>query len=160
MSRTNLVINGTEYNVDIVEMSGGAATVTVNGVTYQVELPQGAAVPVAAAPAPVPAPRPGPTAPAKAPAAPKPAPAPAAPAAPAAAVPAGGEVISAPMPGHILNVLVAAGDVVEVGDTLLVMEAMKMENEIKSHIAGTIAEIKVSMGQDVGVGEVLVVIGG
>ena len=70
------------------------------------------------------------------------------------------EVISAPMPGHILNVLVAAGDAVEVGDTLLVMEAMKMENEIKAHVAGTIAEIKVSKGQDVGVGEVLAIIGG
>jgi biotin carboxyl carrier protein len=64
------------------------------------------------------------------------------------------------MPGHILTVLVAVGDTVEVGDTLLVMEAMKMENEIKAHLAGTVSELKVSKGQDVGVGEVLAVIGG
>ena len=63
------------------------------------------------------------------------------------------------MPGHILNVMVAAGDPVEVGDTLLVMEAMKMENEIKAHVAGKVLEVKASQGQDVGVGEVLVVIG-
>jgi len=157
MSSYDLVINGTDYSVDIVEMSGTAATVTVNGVSYQVELPAGAAVPSAAPAAAAPVPRPAPVAPAApaaAPVVPKPAPA------PAASAPAGGEVVSAPMPGHILNVLVAAGDAVEVGDTLLVMEAMKMENEIKSHVAGTVTEIKVSQGQDVGVGEVLAVIGG
>ena len=150
MSSYDQVINGTDYSVDIVEMSGAAATVTVNGVSYQVELPAGAAVPSAAPAAVAPAPRPV----SAAPVTPKPAPA------PAAAAPAGGEVVSAPMPGHILNVLVSAGDAVEVGDTLLVMEAMKMENEIKSHVAGTVTEIKVSQGQDVGVGEVLAVIGG
>jgi len=149
MSSYDLVIDGTQYQVDIVELAGTAATVTVNGVSYQVELPQGVA-----APAPAASPRPVPAAP-KA----TPAPAPAK-AAPAAAAPAGREVVSAPMPGHILSVLVAVGDSVEVGDTLVVMEAMKMENEIKSHVAGTVRELKVSKGQDVGVGEVLVVIGG
>jgi biotin carboxyl carrier protein len=63
------------------------------------------------------------------------------------------------MPGHILSVSVKPGDAVEVGDTVVVMEAMKMENEIKAHAAGTVAEVKVAKGQDVGVGEVLVVIG-
>ena len=153
MSNYDLVINGSAYSVDIVEMSGAAATVVVNGVTYDVQLPADAAAPMAP-PAAV-----APTAPAAAPAAPKPAAAPT-PAAAAAPVVEGSEVISAPMPGHILNVLVAAGDSVEVGDTLLVMEAMKMENEIKAHVAGTVQEIKVSKGQDVGVGEVLAVIGG
>ncbi|NOY45316.1 MAG: acetyl-CoA carboxylase biotin carboxyl carrier protein subunit, partial [Deltaproteobacteria bacterium] len=79
---------------------------------------------------------------------------------PAPAAPAGeGEVITAPMPGHILNILVDAGDTVDVGDTVVVMEAMKMENEIKTHVSGKVAEVKVTKGQDVGVGEVLVVIG-
>ena len=64
------------------------------------------------------------------------------------------------MPGHILNVVVGKGDSVAVGDTLVVMEAMKMENEIKAHVAGTVQQVSVSKGQDVGVGEVLVVIGG
>jgi biotin carboxyl carrier protein len=68
-------------------------------------------------------------------------------------------VITAPMPGHILGVPVKPGDAVEVGDTLVVMEAMKMENEIKAHVAGKVVEVKVAKGQDVGVGEVLVVIG-
>lgn len=63
------------------------------------------------------------------------------------------------MPGHILSVPVAVGDTVDVGDTVVVMEAMKMENEIKAHVAGTVQDVKVSKGQDVGVGEVLVVIG-
>ncbi len=63
------------------------------------------------------------------------------------------------MPGHILSVSVKPGDAVEVGDTVVVMEAMKMENEIKAHVAGSVLEVKVAKGQDVGVGEVLVVIG-
>ncbi|RMG84383.1 MAG: acetyl-CoA carboxylase biotin carboxyl carrier protein subunit, partial [Candidatus Dadabacteria bacterium] len=91
--------------------------------------------------------------------APAPQPQPAKPAPAAAPAPEGGEVITAPMPGHILNVLVAEGDAVEVGDTVVVMEAMKMENEIKAHVAGKVLEVKVAKGQDVGVGEVLVVIG-
>ncbi len=156
MGRYDLVINGANYSVDIVDLAGNQATVNVNGVTYKVEIAGGALPVLSAEPrAAAPAAAAQPAARAMAGAA-KAAPAMAAP----AAAPAGGEVISAPMPGHILSVAVKEGDTVEVGDTVLVMEAMKMENEIKAHVSGTIQEVKVSKGQDVGVGEVLIVIGG
>jgi biotin carboxyl carrier protein len=63
------------------------------------------------------------------------------------------------MPGHILEVLVREGDSVEWGDTVVLMEAMKMENEIKAHLGGTVRQICVTKGQDVSVNDPLVVIG-
>jgi len=151
MGRYDLVINGTPYRVDILEVAGTRAVVSVNGVTYHVEVPAGTAPVRSIAP---PAPRTAaapvhPIAPSASPVAPP----------PASATPAGGETVSAPMPGHILSVPVKAGDAVEAGDTVVVMEAMKMENEIKAHVAGKVLEVKVQKGQDVGVNEPLVVIG-
>ena len=64
----------------------------------------------------------------------------------------------APLPGRIVNVAVRPGDHVEKGDTLLVIEAMKMENEFKAGAAGTIAEVRVEPGQAVNGGDVLIVI--
>jgi biotin carboxyl carrier protein len=64
--------------------------------------------------------------------------------------------ISAPMPGTILNVNVVEGEVVKKGQVLLVLEAMKMENEITASKDGTIASVNVSKGKSVNVGEVLV----
>jgi acetyl-CoA/propionyl-CoA carboxylase biotin carboxyl carrier protein len=81
---------------------------------------------------------------------------------PAAAGSAGGAgdgVISAPMQGTIVKVLVAEGDEVESGQALLVLEAMKMENHINALGAGTIKEIRVGAGDTVGTGDVLLVIG-
>jgi biotin carboxyl carrier protein len=66
--------------------------------------------------------------------------------------------LSAPMPGKIVKVLVSLGDVVEAGRGLLVMEAMKMENELKAARAGTIEDIKVQEGQAVDMGALLLVI--
>ncbi|GAB4268171.1 MAG: biotin/lipoyl-binding protein [Deferrisomatales bacterium] len=154
MSRYQLVINGTRYDVWLRSLSGTAATVDVNGVTYQVEVPPGAAaVPAAVAAAPAPA------APTATPAAPAPArAAPRAAAQPSPAVSDGSEVLTAPMPGHVLHLRVSTGDRVQPGDTVLVMEAMKMENEIRAHVAGTVTDIAVAAGQDVGVGDTLVVI--
>jgi glutaconyl-CoA decarboxylase len=169
MSRYELVINGSPYTVEVVEVSGNHATVDVNGMTYRVEIGGGPVAgpgPSAVAPQPAPSapiPRPAPPAPKPAPAAPRPDPAPiSAPAhkpAEAPVAPAGGGVITAPMPGHILNVTVKEGDAVQAEDTVALMEAMKMENEIKTHVAGKVLEVRVADGQDVGVGEVLVVIG-
>ena len=102
---------------------------------------------VAAAPAPVAAPA---AAPAPAPVA---APAPAA--APAAVA---GEAVKAPMPGNILKVNVSAGQAVKAGDVLVVLEAMKMENEIMAPKAGTVAQVVTSKGSSVNTGDVLVVI--
>ena len=117
--------------------------VNVNGTVYEVELEEitgVAAAPVAAAPA--------------APAAP----APAAPAAPVAAAPAGGEKVTSPMPGNILAVNVAAGDTVKRGQVLMILEAMKMENEIMSPCDGTIASVNTQKGATVESGTLLCVI--
>lgn len=91
-------------------------------------------------------------------AAPAAAPAPAA-AAPAAPAPAGGEKISAPMPGNILSVNVKDGDTVKKGDILMILEAMKMENEILAPADGTVAAVSVTKGQTVETGALLCVIG-
>jgi biotin carboxyl carrier protein len=65
----------------------------------------------------------------------------------------------APMPGKILRVLVAPGDQVETGATLLLMEAMKMEHAIKASHAGKVAEVRVAAGDQVDGGQLLVVLG-
>lgn len=108
--------------------------VNVNGTAYEVtvEEVQGGAAPVAA---------------------PAPAPAPAAPAAPAAA--GSGEPVNAPMPGTILDVRVAAGQAVKSGQVLMILEAMKMENEIMAPKDGTVTSVGVSKGASVESGTLL-----
>ena len=108
-------------------------------------------VAVAAAPA---APKPAPAAPKAAPA-PQPAPAPAP--APAAA-PAGGTKVNSPLPGSVISVKVAEGQAVKKGDTLLVLESMKMENPIMAECDGTVAKIAVTAGQSVMQDDLLIVI--
>ena len=88
----------------------------------------------------------------KAPAAPAVAPAPAP--APVAA-PAGAQTVSAPMPGTILKVNVSNGQAVKKGDVLMVLEAMKMENEILAANDGTVSSVNVTAGQSVESGTVL-----
>ena len=124
--------------------------VTVNGVAYNVTVEEGvasAAAPAApAAPAAAAAPAPAPAA--------APAPAPAAePAAPAGT--AGAVAVNAPMPGNILDVRVKPGDSVKAGDTLLILEAMKMENEISAPQDGTVASVEVRKGAVVDSGTLL-----
>ena len=114
-----------------------------------------AAAPVAAAPAPAPAP-----APAAAPA-PAPAPAPAAPA-PAAApvtVGAGETPVNSPMPGSIFKVECKVGQQVKAGDTLIVLEAMKMEIEVSAPVDGTVKAIAVNTGDTVNTDDLLVTLG-
>jgi acetyl-CoA/propionyl-CoA carboxylase biotin carboxyl carrier protein len=72
---------------------------------------------------------------------------------------AGSGTIVAPMQGTIVKVLVAVGDAVEVGQAVLVLEAMKMENRINAETSGTVTEVRVAAGETVGTGDVLVVIG-
>lgn len=112
--------------------------VTVNGTVYEIELEEltGAAPSAPAAPA------------AAAPAAPAP-----------AAAPAGGEQVTSPMPGTILAVNVAVGDTVKRGQVLMILEAMKMENEIMAPKDGTVTQVLVSKGSTVDTGAPLVVIG-
>lgn len=129
--------------------------VTVNGVAYEVDVEEmGAGTAVAAAPAPVAAPAPA-AAPAPV-AAPAPAPAPAPAAAP---VPAGSGTIVAPMPGKILKVLVAQGAAVTKGQVVLILEAMKMENEIFAPADGTVSQVSTKEGDSVNTGDTLLVIG-
>ena len=116
--------------------------VTVNGTVYEIELeeltgaaPSAPAAPAAAAPA------------AAAPAAPAP-----------AAAPAGGEQVTSPMPGTILAVNVAVGDTVKRGQVLMILEAMKMENEIMCPCDGKIASVNTSKGASVESGTLLCVI--
>lgn len=71
----------------------------------------------------------------------------------------GGETVEAPMPGTIVGVSVKVGDRVKKGQVLVVLEAMKMENEIVAPLEGTIAAVNVSKGQTVNPGEALVQIG-
>lgn len=106
--------------------------VTVNGVAYNVTVEEGTGAAVASAPV---------------------AAAPAASAAPAGA--AGSVTVTAPMPGNILDVKVKAGDSVKAGDTLLILEAMKMENEISAPQDGTIASVNVRKGDVVNSGDLL-----
>ena len=90
--------------------------------------------------------------------APAAAPAPVAAPAPAAAAPAGGEKVNAPMPGTILSVNVKVGDAVKKGDVLVILEAMKMENEIMAPVDGTITFVGVNQGATVESGSAICVI--
>ena len=108
--------------------------VTVNGTAYEIELEEltGAApAPAAAAAAPAPSP---------------------------AAAPAGGEQVTSPMPGTILSINVAAGDTVKRGQVLMILEAMKMENEIMCPCDGKVASVNTSKGSSVESGTLLCVI--
>ena len=128
--------------------------VTLNNRVYEVEVEEGSAMLVdeyaLAAPA---APAPAAPAAAQAPAAPAAAPAPAA-AAPLAA----GEAVKSPMPGNILKINVAQGQSVKEGDTLIVLEAMKMENDVVAPRDGTVAQIVVTKGAVVETGSPLVIL--
>ena len=130
-------VNGVEYTVNINSVEGNIANVAVNGVSYQVEMEK----PVAATPKPVAAPAPV--------AAPK----------PAAAPVAGGKALKAPLPGVINDIKVAVGDQVKEGQVVLILEAMKMENEINAECDGTVTAISVNKGDSVMEGTVLLTIG-
>ena len=129
--------------------------VTLNGRTYEVEVEAGKAMLLDEYEAIVPA-----AAPVAAPvAAPAPVAVPAAAPAPAAAAPVAGEAVTTPMPGNILKVNVTAGQAVKEGDVLVVLEAMKMENEILAPKACTVKQVLVSKGATVDTGATLVVLG-
>lgn len=146
-------VQGVDYEVDIEEVEGNIAKVNVNGIPFEVELQQ----PINAAKHPsmvkpkVPAPA---VAPAAAPQA-----APAAQPAPSAQPAANGTPLKAPLPGTITTVNVKVGDQVSAGDTVVVLEAMKMQNNIEAENSGTVTAINVSPGDSVMEGAVLLTIG-
>ena len=139
-------INGAEYKCAVEELDG-KTNVTVNGKVYEVETE-------AAAPAAKPAAKPAPVAPKAAPAA-----APKAEAKPAAAPAAGGVQVKSPLPGSVIKVLVAEGQAVKKGDTLLTLESMKMENAIMAEADGVVKQIAVTPGQNVMQDDLLIVLG-
>ena len=151
MSKYQYKVQGVDYEVEIQEVEGNIAKVNVNGIPFEVELQQ----PINAAKHPtivkpkVEAPKPAVTA------------APAAAAAPVqAAVPAGaGTALKAPLPGTISSINVKVGDTVAVGDVVIVLEAMKMQNNIEAENAGTVTSITVNQGDSVMEGAVLLTIG-
>jgi len=125
MKKFLIKVNGNQYEVEVEEVKDGSV----------------AAEPAVSAPAPSVAPKAAP----KAATAPK----------KNNAVSAGSEKVTAPMPGTILGVKVNSGDAVKKGEVLLILEAMKMENEIVAPNDGTIASINVSKGTAVNAGDVL-----
>ena len=133
VKKFNIIVNGSSYAVEVEEVGGAAAP-----------------APRAAAPAPAAASAPA--------AAPAPAPA-AAPAPVAKAAGAGEHSINAPMPGKILKVLVTEGQAVKAGENLMMLEAMKMQNEILADSDGTVKAINVQAGQTVKVGDSLAILG-
>lgn len=133
MKKFHIKVNGNDYEVEVEEIGGSMTP----------------AAPVSA--------------PAAQPAKPAPAAQPATPAAPpntnaAAPAPAGAKVVIAPMPGKIMSLKVQVGQPVKSSDLALIIEAMKMENEIFCGADGTVKEIRVSEGSAVNPGDVLVVI--
>ncbi|MEI8217219.1 MAG: biotin/lipoyl-containing protein [Eubacteriales bacterium] len=136
MKLYNITVNGTQYEVEVEEVSSGNQAARVY-----------APAPAAPVAAPV-APAPKAEQPKKAEEAPK--------AAPAAAPSQGAYAINAPIPGTILDVKVAVGDVIKNGQLILILEAMKMENEIFAAQAGTVETIQVSKGDSVNAGDLMV----
>ncbi|NLO99758.1 MAG: biotin/lipoyl-binding protein [Clostridiaceae bacterium] len=132
-------VNGNSYEVEVEEVGGAPVSSP-----YAVKPVQAAPVSAPAAPTPAPA------APAPAPAAPAPAPA-----APVSTGAEGSIKITAPMPGTILDIKVKAGDKVQKGTLVIILEAMKMENEILSPNDATVASVNVTKGQQVNSGDVM-----
>ncbi len=141
MKEFQFKIDGKEYKTAVNELEGGITEVTVNGKSYKVEMEH--AAPKVAAPK---------AAPAAAPAAPKAD-------ASKAEAPAGGKKIVSPLPGSVIKVLVAEGQAVKKGDTLLTLESMKMENTIAAECDGTVKQVAVKAGQTVMQDDLLIVLG-
>ena len=142
-------VKGVDYEVEIAEVEGNIAKVNVNGIPFELELQK----PINAAKHPsmnkpkVEAPTPAPAAPVAA-----------APAAAPAATAGAGNPVKAPLPGTITDIKVQMGQTVAVGETLLVLEAMKMQNNIESDYAGQVTSILVKPGETVMEGAVLLTI--
>lgn len=142
MKQYKYKINGNLYNVTVNDVEDNIANVEVNGTSYKIELEQ----PVKAAPKPVTRPAAAPKTETGAPVVTK---------KPAAAKKDG---VKSPLPGVILDLKVKEGDTVKKGQTIIILEAMKMENNINAHKDGKVVEIKVNKGDSVLEGTDLVII--
>ena len=151
MNKYQYKVQGVDYDVEIEEVEGNVAKVVVNGIRFDVELKQPINPTSTLKKVRVEAPKPvaRPAIPTAAPAA-----APAAPAAPAGS----GSPVKAPLPGTVTELKVNVGDTVKQGDVVLVLEAMKMQNNIESEYNGTVTSITVKQGETVMEGAVLMTI--
>lgn len=138
MQKLKFNINGKHYEATVAETSHNVAEVELNGKKYTVEVERAESVAVPH----IAAPKPAAAAPVAAPAA-----------APEAA--AGANSVTAPLPGSVTVVNVKAGDAVKAGQTLIIIEAMKMENEVLAPADGTVTAVHVSGGQAVQQGDAL-----
>ena len=149
MNKYQYKVQGVDYDVEIIDVEGNIAKVSVNGIEFEVELKQ----PINPSTTPhksvVTPPKPAAT---TAAAAPKPE-------KPAAAAPAGGTKVTAPLPGTITEVKVKVGDTVKDGDTVVVLEAMKMQNNIEVECNGTVTSVVVNKGDTVMEGDTLITVG-
>ncbi len=149
-----LEINQKNFDVTVSSVSENMARVVVNGESYDVRIgkspdqPMAAIKPVITQPAPVRTDLPT-QVPEAAPVMPP----------LLSAGPVEGEPILAPIPGLILDVKVAVGETVTVGQAVAIIEAMKMENSIASHVSGTVRSIRVQKGSQVSTREVIMIIG-
>ena len=148
MAKYQYTIQGVDYDVEINEIEGNLAKVNVNGINFDVELKQpistGKQITKVKVEKPVAGPVQG-----EAPAPEQPAP-----------VQAGsGTKVAAPLPGTITEVCVKVGDAVAVGDTVVVLEAMKMQNNIEAENSGTVTSVLVNKGDTVMEGAPLITIG-
>ena len=152
MNKYQYKVQGVDYDVEIEEVEGNVAKVNVNGIRFDVEMKQPinptSTLKKVHVEAPKPVARP------VAPAAPVAAPS----AAPQAAA-GSGSPVKAPLPGTVTEVRVNVGDSVKQGDVVLVLEAMKMQNNIESEYTGTVTSILAKQGETVMEGAVLLTIG-
>ena len=157
-------VQGVDYEVEIAEVEGKIAKVNVNGIPFEIEMqkpinaakhPALAATKRTASAAPAAQPAPAQPTPAGKPQATVPAGSPAGPA-PAAGA---GTAIKAPLPGTINAINVKVGDKVGIGDVVIVLEAMKMQNNIEAETAGTVTSVLVNQGDTVMEGAVMLTIG-
>lgn len=146
MKNFKFIINGIEYEADILNVEGNMASIEINGTPYKVEMKKELK-------------------PMKTPKLVRPQAVPSTDSTPATvktskpAEPKGAGAIKSPLPGVILEIHVKEGDTVKIGQKLLVLEAMKMENNINSDKDGVVSSIKVSKGDNVMEGDILLVIG-
>ena len=149
MAKYQYTVKGVDYEVEIQDIEGNIANVTVNGIPFEVEMKQ----PIKAGKQKVKlsgeqkesAPTATPTATAT-------------PAATTTAAAASGKPVVAPLPGTINEIKVKVGDKVNAGDTVVILEAMKMQNNIEAETSGTITSINVNKGDAVMEGDTLVTI--
>jgi len=137
MTEYKFKVDGKDYTVSLDSVEENMVNIVVNGIPHKVELEKAPEAPVVARPAVVRHVK----------------------KAADTAASGGGKPLKSPLPGVILDIFVKVGDTVKSGQKVLLLEAMKMENNIDSDKDGTVLEIKISKGDSINEGDVLLIIG-